>query len=184
MTILRDRARPVLLPEVGRAALAATRGDAAVHVGAALMLLAGLRPGEVSDLLVRDWIPGADPKMTVPGRPGPAIRVAPTAATAVDAYLASQNAELDEPLLVGLERDSLPYLFADAARQAQLTVHAHDLRRAAMAVVLEDGTPVRHLEAYFGASKAPARHGLLPMEEGYDRGIVSVLESTFGVWAP
>jgi integrase len=179
MTTLMDRARPVLLPEVGRAALAATRGDAAVHAGTALMLLAGLRPGEVADLLVRDWILGADPKVTVPGRSGPAIRVAPTAAAAVNAYLAGRDAELDEPLLAGLERDTLPYLFADAARQAQLTVHAHDLRRAAMAVVLEDGTPVRHLEAYFGTSASPARAGLPPIDDGYDRGIAALLEQTF-----
>ncbi|WP_329224826.1 hypothetical protein OHB07_00515 [Streptomyces sp. NBC_00111] len=46
--------------------------------------------------------------------------------------------------------------------------------------MLEDGTPARHLEMYCGTSKSSARAGLLPLDEGYDRGIVSVLKSTVG----
>lgn len=56
----------------------------------------------------------------VSGRSSPAIRVPPTGAAAVDAYLALPGDRLDEPLLMGVERDTLTCLFADAARQAQL----------------------------------------------------------------
>jgi integrase len=156
-----------------------------LYAATSLMLFAGLRCGEATSLLVRDWAPGADPKLTVRGlRPpeGRTIRVAPSAAAAIDGYLAGEETEPDEPLLIGLRPNGIPHflpkVFRDAMRRAGLDVSVHDLRRAAEAAVLEDGTPVAHVDAYFGMSKAAGQPPTSP-PEGYDRGIAEVLERTF-----
>lgn len=172
--------RPILPVATARVALEATKHDVLLHAGASLMLLAGLRPTEVTGLLVRDWEPGEDPGLTVRER---TIRVAPSAAATVSRYLAGQDAEPDEPLLLGLKIDGAPHVlhrvFRDAMRAAYLDVGVHDLRRAAVAVVLDDGTPMQHVEAYFGLSKTEARTDLAPLREGYDVGIAAALEAAF-----
>lgn len=165
---------------LSRAALAAI-SDVPLHAAATLMLLAGLRPGEVRRLRVLDWTPGVEPRLTVRSdRRERTIRIAPSAASTLDAYLEGQNAELGEPLLLGLEHSwSMRRLFRDAMQQAGLDVDVLDLRRAAMAVALEDGTPMQHMEAYFGMSKTETRKDLTPVPDGYDAGIAAVLEAEF-----
>lgn len=105
-------------------------------------------------------------------------------AAAVDAYLEGQETEPGEPLLLGLRpggRDQfLPQVFRNAMRRADLDVSVHDLRRAAVAAVVDDGTPVRHVEAYFGISKTGSdRKDLVPLRNDYDRGIAATLEQAF-----
>lgn len=171
--------RPILSGADGRAVLAATRHDPLVHASTALMLLAGLRPGEVSDLQVRDYEAG-EQRLTVGGVRRPrTIRIAPSAADAVDTYLEGQDTTPDEPLLVGLQGVKVVTLFSAAMRRAGLDARVHDLRRAAMAAVLQDGAPVQHLEAYFGIAKSAARKDLTPVRDGYDEGIATVLEAEF-----
>jgi hypothetical protein len=147
------------------------------------MLLAGLRPGELMPLLVRDWQPGDDPKLTVHiGRHQRTIRVAPSAAAAVDAYLAGRLTQPDEQLLLIPEPHGVPRLvyrtFSSTMQQAGLHVRSFDLATAAEAVVLDDGTPTHHIAAYFGPSKTAAGESL-PLPEDYDRGIAAVLGQTF-----
>ncbi|MFD8545695.1 tyrosine-type recombinase/integrase [Streptomyces sp. NPDC059649] len=171
--------RPILTSAEGRAALAATRDDPLVHAGAALMLLAGLRPQEVSELRVQDYTLGEQRLRVGGARRSRTIRIAPSATAAVDAYLEDQDTAPDEPLLVGLQGVKVVTLFSAAMRRATLNVRVGDLRRAAMAAVMEDGAPVQQLEAYFGISKPPARKDLVPVREGYDAGIAAVLETEF-----
>lgn len=176
--------RPPLTPAVARAALAATADDVMLHAAAVLMLLAGLRRGEATGLLVGDWHPGEDPKLTVRSRVQErTIRVAPTVAAAVDDLLAGEDAEPDEPLLLGLKPRGIPFMlhrrFDDATKRVSLDAAIHDLRRTAQAVVVEDGTPVTHVGAYFGLHVNVEGEPLVPVPEGYDRGIVQVLEAAF-----
>lgn len=176
--------RPILTTAVARAALEATKGDVLLLAGTSLMLLAGLRPGEVDSLLVRDWAPGDDPRVTVRSeRRERVIRVAPSAASVVDGYLRGQDAEPDEPLLLGLRPEGNPHLlhqlFQRAMGSAGLKVGVHDLRRAAMAEVLADGAPMTHVVRYFGLSRALDRKELAVVPEGYDTGIAALLEATF-----
>ncbi|MGW0311991.1 hypothetical protein [Streptomyces flavidovirens] len=180
----RTLTRPILPTDVARAALAATRHDVLLHAGVSLMLLAGLRPGEIRNLQVKDWMPGEDPRMRVRSdRLERTIRIAPSAAGPLDAYLAGEEVEPDEPLLLGLKPAGVPHLlhrvFRDAMQQAGLDVSVHELRQAAIAEVLVDGTPVLHVEAYFGLSKAPGRKDLVAVSEGYDVGIAACLEAAF-----
>ncbi|MGW2010819.1 tyrosine-type recombinase/integrase [Streptomyces nigrescens] len=171
--------RPILTSVEGRAVLAATRDDPLVHASAALMLLAGLRPQEVAELRMPDYRPGERRLHTGTVRRPRTIRIAASAAAALDAYLDSQDDAPGEPLLLGVQGTSVVTLFSTAMRTAGLDVRVHDLRRAAMATALEDGTPMQHMEAYFGVTKSGARKDLVPVREGYDAGIAAVLEAEF-----
>jgi integrase len=177
--------RPLVKPSVARAAVEETRDDPLLYAGVSLMLLAGLRPSEVTSLLVRDWSPGDDPQLTVGGVRRPrTIRVAQSAADRIEDYLGDEETAPEEPLLLGLKTQGIPHMvhrvFQDRMQQAQLGVDAHDLRRAAIATVLEDGAPMQHVEAYFGISKTDlVGKQLVPLRDGYDRGIAAVLEETF-----
>lgn len=150
------------------------------------MLLAGLRASEVAGLLVRDWQPSDDPKVTVrSARRERKIRVAPSAAAIVDAYLSGEGTEPGEPLLLGLKlrgvKNMLPKLFQEVMARGGWDVGVHDLRRAAIAAALDASTSMQHVETYFGISKTdPGRNGLLPTREGYDRDIAVALEKAFG----
>ncbi|WP_329167129.1 site-specific integrase (plasmid) [Streptomyces sp. NBC_01717] len=181
MTTSRIPSHHTLSIEVAREALAATADDVLLQAGTRLMLVAGLRRGEVQALQVRDWQPGEDPRLTIrDGCCERTIRIAPSAAVLLDGYRAGQTADADEPLLLGLEREgALPRLFGNAMRRAGLKVGVHDLRHAAIAAALEDGTPMSHIEAYFGLEKAETRKDLMPVREGYDRGIAAALEASF-----
>jgi integrase len=181
MTTLTVRPYPILDEDVARAVLAATRGDALLHAGTSLMLLAGLRPSEVRHVLVPDWAPGADPQLTIrEGIAARSIRIAPSAASALGGYLAGEDAEPDEPLLTGLEvQGRLERAFRTAMRRAGLTAGIHDLRRTAVAAVREDGTPPAHTRAYFGFRETWDQPDEVAPREGYDRGIAAMLESSF-----
>ncbi|MCQ6250928.1 tyrosine-type recombinase/integrase [Streptomyces malaysiensis] len=165
-----------------RAVLAQSRGNALAHAGVALLLLAGLRPGEVEALRVADYERGGDGARLRTGalRHPRGIRIASSAAAALDAYLATQ-AGVDEEdfLLPELRTTRLVQLVRGSAAAAGVQAGVHDLRKAAVAAVLEDGAPVSHVEAYFGMSKAPGRKDLVPVRDGYDAGIADVLEHAF-----
>ena len=168
--------RPTLSAEDACRLLAECRQDAALYAGVSLMLLAGLRPGEVDRLTVADYEPGPEPCLDVDGR---RIRIAPSAARALDAYLGLEDTEPGEPLLMGVQ-GHLQMLASHAAARADVRARVHDLRRAAMNAVLEDGAPMAHIEAYFGIGKALDREGLVPLPEGYDAAVARSLEAAFG----
>lgn len=170
---------PLSVP-VARAVLPSVEHDPMMYAGAALMLLAGLRPGEVSRLTIADYEPGPEPRVTVDGNRR--IRIAPTAAASLDAYLDGQDTEPDEPLLYGFHQrhgDMMRRVFEEKTEQARLHVSMHDLRQAAMRAALEDGAPVAHIDAYFGTDKT---RQLDPRDlaDGYDAAMARTLEAAFG----
>ncbi|OLZ72588.1 hypothetical protein AVW11_04130 [Streptomyces amritsarensis] len=169
--------RPILAQPDARALLAATRVDPLLHAAVSVMLMAGLRPTEAARLTVADYAPGDEPRLRVVG--GRHIQIARSAAVAMDAYLASQEAEPGEPLLLGLQ-ENLPQLVRRAAEQVGVQAGVHSLRRAAIAAALEDNPPHSHIEAYFGINKALDRKALTPLPEGYDAGMAATLEAAFG----
>lgn len=182
--MVRPIERPILSPAAARATVEATRDDPLLYAGASLMLWAGLRPAEVTGLLVRDWLPREDPQLTVGGRRERTIRVAPSAAAAVGAYLAGHVTRPDEPLLLGLKVRAadgvLPRAFRDFMLSSVLDVSGHDLRRTAVAVVRDAGVPLVEISAYFGVTKGERiAERLAAVPEGYDRRIAALLEQTF-----
>ncbi|MFG2412255.1 hypothetical protein [Streptomyces goshikiensis] len=170
---------PLSIP-VARAVLPSVEHDPMLHAGVALMLLVGLRPGEVSRLTVADYEPGPEPHITVDG--DRRIRIAPSAAAALDAYLGDQETEPDEPLLPGFDQqhgNMMRRVFTEKTMQARLHVSMHDLRQVAMRAALEDGAPVAHIEAYFGTDKI----GHLRTDDltpGFDAAMARTLEVAFG----
>ncbi|MFJ8016262.1 hypothetical protein [Streptomyces sp. NPDC096339] len=170
---------PLSIP-VARAVLPSVQHDPMLHAGVALMLLVGLRPGEVSRLTVADYEPGPEPRVTVDGNRR--ICIAPSAATSLDTYLDGQDAEPDEPLLFGFHQrhgDMMRRVFTEKTEQARLHVSMHDLRQAAMTAALEDGAPVAHIDAYFGTDKTGhlRTDNLAP---GFDAAMARTLEAVFG----
>lgn len=138
--------RSALSIPVARAVLPSVQHDLLLHAGTALMLLVGLRPGEVGRLTVADYEPGPEAWLTVDG--DHRIRIAPSAAASLDAYLGGQDAELDEPLLLGFERehgDMMRRVFTRETEKARLHVSMHDLRQVAMTAALDRGGPGRRL---------------------------------------
>ncbi|KIF07516.1 hypothetical protein PL81_01515 [Streptomyces sp. RSD-27] len=170
--------RPILSAVEARLFLAATREDPLLYTAAALMLLVGARGGEVTALTIADYEPGTESRLLLEGR---RIRIAPTAARAVDAYLAKQEAAPEEPLLPGLQKTGvLPRLLRRAADRASVEMRMYDLRRAAVAAAWEDGAPSAHIHAYFGVGKALASNAQVPLPEGYDAAMARTLEAAFG----
>lgn len=183
MTTRVTEQKPLFSVAAMRAALDATRGDQLLYAGTSLLLLAGLRRDEATGVLVGDWSPGTDPQVTIRGRQERTIRVATTAAAAVDACLEGVESEAEEPLLLGLKTAGNPYqisrLFRARMRECGLNLHIYDLRRAAIAAVVRHGTPLAHINAYFGLLKVATSNQLVPVPEGYDRDIASLLEAAF-----
>jgi integrase len=175
---LLDRAaRPVLSEAEARALLAETVADPLVHAAVALMLMAGVRATEVGRLTVAQYEPGPTPRLDVLG--DRRIRIAPSAARAVDAYMASQQAAADEPLLLGVQAH-LAKLVRRAAGRARVEAGVHSLRRAAIYAALADGAPPTHIEAYFGIPKRLDAKALTALPEGYDLAMARTLEAAFG----
>lgn len=173
-------APPVLSPADARAVLAATRGDAELHAGVALLLLAGLRRGEVEQLRVADWHPCPGRLRVAGSKLGSrTIRIAPSAARAVDAYLVGEVTDPEDFLLPRLRAALLFRLVRSEARDAEAELGAHDLRMAAIAATADAGLPSEHAQAYFGISPAVARRALVPMPADYDVAAASALEATF-----
>ncbi|MFJ8208076.1 hypothetical protein [Streptomyces sp. NPDC096033] len=170
--------RPVLSVTDAQRLLAETQGDPLLCAAATLMLLAGARGGEVTAAAVADYEPAEQSYMLLGER---RICIAPTAARAVNAYLATQDARPEEPLLLGLQRAGvLPRLLRRAADRAGLEMRMYDLRRGAIAAAWEDGAPEAHVNAYFGVGKALAPNALVPLRKGYDVAIARTLEAAFG----
>jgi integrase len=170
--------RPVLSVPDARSLLAETQADPLLYAATSLMLMAGARPMEATSVTVADYQPGAEASILLGRR---RIRIAPTAARAVDAYLVTQDADPAEPLLLGLQDVGvLPRLMRAAAERAGVPAGVHSLRRAAIAAALEDGAPPAHIEAYFGIEKALDRKALVPLSAGFDAGMAATLEAAFG----
>lgn len=172
--------RPLLPVADARAVLARARDDEEpeVYAGVSLLLLAGLRPREVENLRVSNYRPMTRQLDAATAHPR-TIRIAASAAAAVDAYLATQVIDPEDYLLPGMRSTRLVQVVRGVAAAAGVAAGVHELRRAAVGAVLDDGTPVHHVERYFGMSKAPGRKDLLVVRDGYDVGIADVLEITF-----
>lgn len=170
--------RPALSTDEARVLLAETRKDPLLYAATSLMLLVSARRMEVIAASVGDFTPGVEPRLRLDRRD---IRIATSAARAVEGYLATQDAAPDEPLLLGLQEvGALPRLLRAAAGRAGVDARVHSLRRAAIGAALEDGAPPSHIEAYFGISKALDRKALVPLREGYDAAMARTLEAAFG----
>lgn len=170
--------RPVLSTDEARALLAETRPDPLLEAAVALMLFVGARPMEAIAASVADFTPGAESQLRLGRR---RIRIAPSAARALEGYLPTQDAAPEEPLLLGLQEvGTLPRLLRAAAGRAGVEAGMHSLRRAAIGAALDDGAPPLHLEAYFGIDKALDRKALLPLRDGYDAAMARTLEAAFG----
>ncbi|MEU2510581.1 hypothetical protein [Streptomyces syringium] len=172
--------RPLLPVADARAILARARDEEEpeVYAGVSLLLLAGLRPREVEELRVGSYRPVTRQLDAAALRPR-TIRIAPSAAAAVDAYLATQVIDPEDYLLPGMRSTRLVQLVRRVAAAAGVEAGVHELRRVAVGAVLDDGTPVHHVELYFGMTKTSVRNGLTVVREGYDVGIADVLEATF-----
>lgn len=172
---------PILAAADARAVLTYSGRDAALHAGVSLMLLVGLRASEVTGLRVSQYAPGPQARVHVgTDRHSRTIRIAPSAARALDTYLATQRTDPHDYLLPELGTTRVVQMVRGVAAAAGISAGVHDLRRAAWAAVLEDGTPVWHAEAYFGRNGArPRQKDHVPLPEGYDAAISGVLEQAF-----
>jgi integrase len=175
--------RPALSLPDAQALLAETRQDPLLYAATSLMLFAGARPQEAAEATIADYEPGVEPRIWLGQRwvTQRQIRIAPAAAHALDEYLATQDADPEEPLLLGLQRvNTMHDLVRRAALHAGVDAGAHSLRRAAIAAAWEDGAPASHIEAYFGISKALAPEALTALPDGYDAALARTLEAAFG----
>lgn len=175
--------RPALSVDEARALLAETRRDPLLYAATSLMLFAGARPQEAAEATIADYEPGAEPRIWLGQRwvTQRQVCIAPAAARALDEYLATQDADPEEPLFLGLqEANVLPNLVRRAAVRAGVDAGVHSLRQAAVSAALYDGAPVAHIEAYFGIGKwaDPVRPAGLP--DGYDTAMARTLEAAFG----
>ncbi|WP_412079059.1 tyrosine-type recombinase/integrase [Streptomyces xanthophaeus] len=173
--------RPTLSADEARALLAETREDLPLYAAVSLMLFAGARPGEAGGATVADYEPKSA-RIWLGQRWGGLrqVRIAPSAARAIDTYLAAQDADPEEPLFLGLQgANELPNLVRWAALRAGVDAGVHSLRQAAIAAALYDGAPVSHIEAYFGIGKwvDPVQPAGVP--EGYDAAMARSLEVAF-----
>ncbi|MEV8475968.1 hypothetical protein [Streptomyces sp. NPDC051173] len=171
--------RALLTVGDARAVLAQARDDAPVHAAISLLLLAGLRPIEAEALQTADYRPDTGQLQIRAARRPRTIRIAPTAGTALDTCLKTQNTGPGGYLLPGLSSTRFVQLVRGVAAAAGISAGVHDLRHAAIEAVLGDGTPVAHIERYFGLARTRDRKDLTALPEGYDAGIAAVLEQTF-----
>ncbi|MFD6180039.1 hypothetical protein [Streptomyces goshikiensis] len=173
--------RPVLSIEDARILLnvLSREGRLQAHAAVSLMLLAGLRFGEVRRLTVGQYEAGPEPWLDVDGRRR--IPIAPSAAAAVDAWLAAAPAAADELLIDSDYGGALGHLFALMAEQNGIQATMHSLRQVAIMAAWMDGCPGSHIEAYFGIDKALDRKALVPLSDGYDAAMARTLEAAFGV---
>lgn len=173
-----DSGRRILSPDQVRAVLAETAGRPALHTRVVLAALVGARPREVEELRPSDFDPGGPRLRLGVGAQARTVRVAASAAKVLDE--ASTGVGDDLPLLERWGPVRVVQAVRRAARAAGIEAGIHELRQSAIAVVLEDGTPITHIEAYFGIARPPGRRDLLPVRDGYDAGIVDVLQEAFG----
>lgn len=169
--------RSVLSRDEARRVLDAARDDALLYASVSLMLFAGLRPGEVAALDVRDYDAAVPSICTGTLRRPRTICIARSAAVAVDAYLATQETEPDEPLLLGLYLRG-PRFRRRTAEGGRVAIVSRDLRQAAIGAALAAGVPMSHVGAYFGMSKIGVGE-VVPVPEGYDLAVAAALEEAF-----
>lgn len=162
-----DTNRPALPVEACRKVWAQAT-DARTRATLGLLLLAGLRVCEVQQLHVADYIP---PRLRVGDRRPRTIAVAPSCAGALEALPLH-----DGPLLLPeASTTRLVTLVRAGARQAGVEAGVHDLRHAAIAAAIDDGTPIAQVQAYFGITRGiPAG-----LRQGWDRGVAAGLEAAF-----
>lgn len=170
---------PVLSIEDARALLAALsrEGQLQAHAAASLMLLAGLRFGEVRRLTVGQYEAGQEPWLDVDGQRR--IPIAPSAAAAVDAWLVAAPAADDELLIDSGYGGALGRLFASRAEKEGIEATVHSLRQVAIMAAWMDGCPGSHVDAYFGINKTLDRKELVPLRDGYDAAMARTLEAAF-----
>lgn len=174
--------RPALSIDEACALLAETRQDPLLYAAVSLMLLAGARPREVADATVADYEPEAA-RIWLGRRWGGLrqIRIAPSASRTINAYLAAQDTDPEEPLLLGIQGTStLHNLLRRTTVRAGVDAGVHSLRQAAIAAALYDGAPVSHIEAYFGIGKFVDPVQPAGVSEGYDAAMARTLEAAFG----
>ncbi|HMG63267.1 MAG TPA: tyrosine-type recombinase/integrase [Streptosporangiaceae bacterium] len=176
---MRTVERPLPTRLDARRVLAETRRDPLLYTSVSLLLFTGVRAGEVTSLAVGDYAPGSR-RLAVGGVRYPrTITIAPTAAGALDGYLGGEETAPDEPLLLGMRRGWLYPLLKEAADRAGVTAGMHDLRRAAIAAVIEAGRPADEVQAYFGLSVPLAANALTALPAGWDAQVASSLETAF-----
>lgn len=163
-----NASRPSLSPAQVRAVCAAAAGDASVYARVTLAALAGARPLEVEGLRVGD-LDASRGLLRLRGGGDRTIRVAPSAVSAVEKAAAEPAS--GPGLLDGWSVTRHVQIVRGVCREAGVDAGVHELRQSAIAAVLEDGTPVHHIEAYFGVGRCGR-----PVREGYDVGIAAVLE--------
>lgn len=174
--------RPIPTAAELTALRAAAEHDPLMHATITLLVYTGARPTEAAELLVRDYTPGAKPTLRVgaSSRSGlRTIRIARTAAAALDSYLAGQTTNADEPLLLGIQNGQCIRMLHRLSAGRELRVH--DLRRAAISAALAGGTPIRFVTAYFGMSKGADANALVGLPDGYDTEIAAALDATYPV---
>ncbi|MFI2078452.1 tyrosine-type recombinase/integrase [Streptomyces triculaminicus] len=172
--------RPPVSAKDAARVLATAADDPLEYASVAMLVLVGLRPSEAVVLRPEDYAQEKGrPVLSTGTFSHPrTIEIAPTAARALDMVIESSDGS-SEFLLPGMSDTRLVRLVRSIGRGLELDVGVHQLREAAVRVGLEDGTPVQHIEAYFGFSKAPGRRDLVPVREGYDHSLAQVLEETF-----
>lgn len=166
-----------------RRVLAETSRDHLLHTSVTLLLYTGIRMAEAAALTVGDYTPGARTLAVGPLRYPRTITIAPTTAAALDAELAGEEAAIGEQLLLGMRREWLYPLLRDAADRAGVTARMHDLRRAAMAAVIEGGHSPTEVGAYFGVGTSTPGDVLTGLRAGWDARIADTLEAAFAAGA-
>jgi hypothetical protein len=112
-------------------------------------------------------------------RSGRSVRIAQSAAAAVDALLASRPVGAEGFLLSRLSGTRLVLTVRAASRDAGVEAGVHDLRRAAAGAVLGAELPVPWVQRYFGMFTPPELHDLLLVPDDYDVRVAAVLEAAF-----
>lgn len=144
-----------------------------------LVLRAGLRGTEVAGIARRHFTPTLGRPTLLAGtkyRPR-TIALAPSVGAAVSALLRESEADISAPLVPGLSPVALVQLVRGVCRRAGVDVGVHDLRRTAIAAVLDAGVAAMDVEAYFGFSVSGA--ALVGVRPGRDVAIAAVLERAF-----
>jgi integrase len=138
---------------------------------------AGLRPAELTGLMMVDYDPAGSTLRVGAVRSPRTIRIARSAAEALDAYLAVDVTEPDETLLMGLHRAALREFLFRASAVVGVSLRSHDLRKAAIGAAVAARLPRDQVTAYFGFSAGrPA--GIVPVQDG-GAAVAAVLERAF-----
>ena len=144
-----------------------------------MLVRAGLRGSEVEACARRHFTPTLGRPTLLAGtkyRPR-TITLAPSAAASVSALLREREADINAPLVHGLSSVALVQLVRAVCRRSGVDVGVHDLRRTAIATVLDTGVAMLDVQGYFGFSVS----GTAPVgvRQGRDAEIARILELAF-----